>query len=94
MRGVILCALLVLLPVSASAEYLGDLSANPYNPNSLNNPYGAGHPFAPNGPKNPFSSAGNPFSNQSATNPFATDPPNLYDGSWGRSMPRGLGWPF
>ena len=72
--------LLALVPFSVHAEYLGDLSANPFNPNSLSNSYGAGNPFAPNGLKNPFSRAGNPFSNQSATNPFATNPPKLYDG--------------
>ena len=38
--------LLLLLPVFANAEYLGDLSANPFNPNSLANPFGAGSVWA------------------------------------------------
>ena len=38
-------ALLLLLPLSASAEYLGELSANPYASDSTANPYGAGSPF-------------------------------------------------
>ena len=43
---IVLCALLLVL-VMASAEYLGDLSANPYNPNSTANPFGAGNPLSP-----------------------------------------------
>ena len=71
--------LLLLLPLSVHGEYLGELSANPYNPDSTSNPYEAGSPFKPDGINNPFSPYGSPFSNQSATNPFATDAPRLYD---------------
>ena len=63
----------------AWAEVLGELSANPYNPDSSSNPFGAGGPFKPDGLNNPFSPYGNPFSNQSTTNPYATDAPRLYD---------------
>ena len=73
-------ALLLLLPLSASAEYFGELSANPYAPDSTANPYGAGSPFKPDGINNPYSPYGSPFSNQSATNPFATDAPRLLSG--------------
>lgn len=71
--------LLLLLPLSAFAKDLGELSANPYQQNSTANPYGAGSPFAPNAINNPFSPFGSPFSNQSARNPIATDAPRLYD---------------
>ena len=71
--------LLLLLPLSVHAEDLGELSANPFNPNSTSNPYGAGSPFKSDGLNNPFSPYGSPFSNQSATNPHATDAPKLYD---------------
>jgi len=73
--------LLLLLPVSYSAyaQDLGELSANPYSPDSTANPFGAGSPFKPDGVNNPFSLYGSPFSNQSVTNPFATDAPRLYD---------------
>ena len=64
--------LLLLFPLSVHAEDLGELSANPYNPDSTSNPFGAGSPFKPDG-------LNNPFSNQSATNLFATDAPRLYD---------------
>lgn len=42
-------------PLSVHAEYLGELSANPYQQNSTANPYGAGSPFASNGINNSFS---------------------------------------
>ena len=77
---VLFLILLLLLPqpLSVHAEDLGELSANPYNPNSTSNPFGAGSPFKPDGLNNPFSPYGSPFSNQSATNPFATDAPRLF----------------
>lgn len=46
--------LLLLVPLSASAKDLGELSANPYQNNATANPYGTGSPFAPNGIKNPY----------------------------------------
>jgi hypothetical protein len=69
--------LMFLLTAPAWAEDLGELSANPFNPDSTSNPFGAGSPFKPDGLNNPFSPYGSPFSNQSATNPFATDAPRL-----------------
>ena len=68
---------LLLLPLSVHAENLGELSANPYNPDSTSNHFGAGSPFKSDGINNPFSPYGSPFSNQSVTNPFATDAPRL-----------------
>src|SRR5215217_8767667 len=70
---------LLMAPVQAGAEDLGNLSANPFDFDSTANQFGKGSPFAPNGINNPFSPYGSPFSNQSATNPFATDSPRLYD---------------
>ena len=77
-----LWALLILLLCGTSAavaEDLGNLSANPFDPESVGNQFGKGSPFASNGINNPFSPYGSPFSNRSATNPFATDAPRLYD---------------
>jgi len=51
----------------------------PYNPDCLNNPYGAGSPYAPNGLMNPYSQYGSPHSNNSWTNRYATNPPRIYD---------------
>ena len=73
----ILFLLLLHLPLSAHAEDLGELSANPFNPASTSNPFGAGSPFKSDGINNPCSPYGSPFSNQSATNPYATDAPRL-----------------
>ena len=75
----LLLLLLLPLPLSAHAEDLGELSANPYHQDSTSNPFVAGSPFKPDGINNSFSPYGSPFSNQSATNPFATDAPRLYD---------------
>ena len=41
----LLLLLVLLCPLSASAEYLGDLNANEFAPNSTANPFGAGNPF-------------------------------------------------
>ena len=73
----ILLLLLLLCPLSASAEYLGEISYNTYVLDSTAIPFGAGSPFQPDGINYPFSPYGSPFSNQSATNPFATDAPRL-----------------
>ena len=75
----LLATLLLLIPQAAQAEYLGNLSANEFDPNSVANPFDAGNPFSPNSVTNEFGIYGNPFSNQSATNPYATDAPRLYD---------------
>jgi hypothetical protein len=69
--------LILLLPLSVNAEHLGELSANPFNPDSTSNPFGAGSAFKSDGINNPFSPYGSPYSNQSAPNPFTTDAPRL-----------------
>ena len=64
---------------NAAAQYLGNLSTNPYAPNSLSNPYGAGNPYNPDSPTNPYGRYGNPYSPNSTTNPYATHASKLYD---------------
>ncbi len=64
---------LLLAPIVAHAEDLGNLSANPFDPNSTSNPFGAGSPFAADSINNQFGVYGSPFSNKSANNPYATD---------------------
>jgi hypothetical protein len=75
----LLASLLVLIPFTVHAEYLGNLSANKFDPNSIANPFGAGSPFSPNSVTNEFGIYGSPYNNQSAANPHATEPPRLYD---------------
>ncbi len=55
------------------------LALCPYDPNCIDNPYGAGSPYKPDGLLNPYSQNGSPYSNKSWTNPNATDAPKLYD---------------
>lgn len=48
-------ALLLLAASVADAQYRGQLSTNPYDPNSISNPYGPyGSPYAPTSPMNPY----------------------------------------
>jgi hypothetical protein len=51
----------------------------PYDPDCLDNPYGAGSPYKSDGLMNPYSQYGSPYSNKSWTNPFTTDAPKTYD---------------
>jgi hypothetical protein len=78
--GLVVCLLLATTAV-ADAQYLGNLSNNPYSPNSTGNPYGAGSPYNPNSVNNPYGRYGSPYSPNSATNPYATNAPSLYDGN-------------
>jgi hypothetical protein len=87
----VLCVLLLLAagcavwspPVyGADGRYLGNLSANPYDPNSISNPFGRyGSPYSPDSVNNPYFLYGSPFSPYSARNPFATSPPQVYSGT-------------
>ena len=64
---------------TAEAQYLGQLSSNPYAANSTSNPYGQyGSPYSPNSINNPYGTYGSPYSNQSPNNPYATSPPSIY----------------
>ena len=62
-----------------NGQYLGQLSANPYDADSSSNPYGFGSPYDANSINNPYGEYGSRYSNKSATNPYATDAPKLYD---------------
>lgn len=75
----VVVGLLFCRPLSVHAQYLGNLSSNEFDPDSIANPFGAGNPFTPNSLTKEFSRFGSPFSNQSASNPYATDAPLLYD---------------
>jgi hypothetical protein len=63
-----------------SGKYLGNLSANPYDPNSTSNPYGRyGSEYSPDSINNPYGRYGSPYSNDSVNNPYATNPPAIVD---------------
>jgi hypothetical protein len=76
---ILLAVLLSLLPLSVHAEYLGDLSDNELNPNSIFNDIGAYGPLSLTSPRNPIGLYGSLISPYSATNPLAIDAPDLYD---------------
>jgi hypothetical protein len=71
--------LLLAAELAFANNYLGNLSINPHNPNSIANKHGAGSSHDPNSVRNKFGQYGSPYSNKSATNPYATDAPKLYD---------------
>jgi len=64
--------------VSPNGQYLGNLSANKYDPDSVNNPYGQyGNKYSQDSINNPYGQYGSRYSNDSANNPYATNPPKI-----------------
>lgn len=66
-------------------EYLGNLSANPYDPNSTSNPYGQyGSPYSAQSIQNPYSTYGSSYSIEGARNPYTTGGPRIFasDGTY------------
>ena len=64
--------------IATDGQYLGKLSANPYDPDSISNPYGKyGSPYSPTSINNPYSQYGSQFSPISPNNPYATQAPIL-----------------
>ena len=62
--------------IAPDGTYLGNLSANPYDPNSTGNPYGQyGSPYSPTSINNPYGQYGSPYSPDSVNNPYITTPP-------------------
>ena len=43
-----------------AGDYLGNFSSNPYDSNSISNPYGAGSPYNSNSVNNPYGKYGSP----------------------------------
>lgn len=57
-------------------NFHGNLNNNPYDPNSVANPYGKfGSRYSPNSVKNPYGTYGSPYSPQSPSNPYGTGMP-------------------
>lgn len=64
--------------IGPNGQYLGNLSANPYDPSSVANPYGRfGSRFSPDSINNPYGQWGSPYSPNSVTNPFSTRGPRV-----------------
>lgn len=64
--------------------YLGKLSTNRYDPDSISNPYGKYGSRYGNNLVNPYSDYGSRYSPRSWNNPYATDAPRIYaqDGTY------------
>ena len=56
----------------SQGSFRGNMNANPYDPNSIANPYGQyGSKYSPDSVNNPYG-AGNPYSPDSPSNPYGT----------------------
>ena len=54
----------------SSGNYRGKLSSNPYDPDSVSNPYGRyGSEYSPDSINNPYG-AGSPYRSDSPSNPY------------------------
>jgi len=66
-------------PLTSPPRYLGQLSANPYAPDSTANSYGQyGSPYSSTSVRNPYSPYGSPYSPSGVTNPYGHSAPKLF----------------
>lgn len=73
-------------------RYLGRLNSNPYDPESVANPYGQyGSRYSPNSINNPYGQYGSEYSSLSARNPYASTPPVVLYRQPGQQMGTGYG---
>ena len=64
-----------------TGKYLGNLSSNRFDPNSVSNPYGQyGSRYSQDSINNPYGRYGSKYSNDSPNNPYATNPPQIRHG--------------
>ncbi len=63
-----------------TGKYLGTLSSNPNDSDSVSNPFGQyGSPYSQDSINNSVGEYGSPYSNKSINNPYATNPPIILD---------------
>ncbi|HVT48081.1 MAG TPA: hypothetical protein VHD57_09865 [Vicinamibacterales bacterium] len=64
--------------IGHDGTYLGKLSANPYDPDSVSNPYGRyGSRYSPTSVNNPYGQYGSRYSPLSPNNPYTTTAPSI-----------------
>lgn len=63
--------------VAADGRNLGVITRNVYNTRSIANPFGAGSPYDPASINNPYGTYGNPYSILSPFNPYTATPPRI-----------------
>src|SRR5690606_25728473 len=67
-----------IIVVGSDGQYLGELTSNPYQADSICNPYGSyGSKYSSTSIWNEFGQYGSPYSSKSAFNKLASDPPLL-----------------
>lgn len=74
---------------SKEGKYLGNVNKNPYDPNSISNPYGRyGSVYSSESINNPYGRYGSRYSSEGVTNPYSsTESPKIY-GSGGTYLGR------
>jgi hypothetical protein len=64
---------------SSDGTYLGKVSNNQCDPDSISNPYGKyGSKYSPDSVNNPYGQYGSKYSSKSANNPYTIDPPKIF----------------
>ena len=71
----------IALPVSSSAQYVGDLSPNPNNNNTIGNPFSPGSPLSPIAPRSSTGGRTSPTSPYTWSNVLPQGPPQPFDGA-------------
>ena len=79
MRLLVLLFLLT-LPVASFAQYVGDLSPNPFSSNTIGNPFNAGGPWSVVPPRNQAGGRAGPTSPYTWSNPLPVSPPEAFEG--------------
>lgn len=65
---------------SKDGKYLGKINGNPYDLDSINNPYGQyGSKYSSDSINNPYGEYGSKYSNESPWNKYSTGGPSVYD---------------
>lgn len=64
-----------------TGKYLGNLSSNRFDSDSVSNPYGRyGSRYSSDSINNPYGQYGSRYSNDSVNNPYASNPPAIMRG--------------
>ena len=69
------------VPVSSSAQNVGDLSPNPYNNLTIGNPFSPGGPLNPNIPRSPGVGRTTPTTPYTWSNVLPTSPSQPFEGA-------------
>ena len=84
MKKILILLAVFVVQSQLSATYLGKLSSNQYDPDSVSNPYGQyGSRYSPKSINNPYGEYGSRYSNKSINNPWATNAPIIVQDNWG-----------